>query len=326
MSADAPQATFTPPAPHVDSTVHGVHGAYPETEKVVPALHSAVLQHAASDGGVAAALVLSYTRQVLTLTPAAFFALMHLQAVNAAPPSVISPHVAVKAATSHTVSAVVLHSVFTPAAPHVEAAAHVVHGSFPVSENDVPPTQGGTAPLQTVSEPGAQAVFTPAAPHVEFAAHVVHADPGFDAKEPFAQSTQLASKPPFPAATDLPEMQLVQVVELASDHLPTAQSAHGPLPDAEKVAAAHASHTRSAVLLQAVFTPAVPHVAVAAQGAQGALPLADHVELPTHAATSLSTETVALSASHCGSSGRPGRAPRAMAVWVTKGARDRGCV
>ena len=53
------------------------------------------------------------------------------------------------------------------------AAAHASQGSVPVTENDVPPTQGAIAPLQTMSEPGVQAVLTPAV-HVDSSAHGEH--------------------------------------------------------------------------------------------------------------------------------------------------------
>ena len=36
-----------------------------------------------------------------------------------------------------------------------------MHGALPDAENDVPPTQGATAPVQTMSAPGTQAVLTP---------------------------------------------------------------------------------------------------------------------------------------------------------------------
>ena len=37
-----------------------------------------------------------------------------------------------------TVSAVLVHAVFTPAPPHVEVGAHVTHGAFPDAENVAP--------------------------------------------------------------------------------------------------------------------------------------------------------------------------------------------
>ena len=56
----------------------------------------------------------------------------------------------------------------------MESPAHATQGALPVPENDVPPTQGAIAPLQTMSDPGMQAVWTPAEPHVESSAHDVH--------------------------------------------------------------------------------------------------------------------------------------------------------
>ena len=55
----------------------------------------------------------------------------------------------------------------------MELPAHAPQGSLPVPENDVPPTQGAIAPLQTMSEPGVQAVLTPAV-HVDSSAHGEH--------------------------------------------------------------------------------------------------------------------------------------------------------
>ena len=59
---------------------------------------------------------------------------------------------------------------WTPIAPHVEASAHVAHGSLPEVENVVPATH---ATLHAVSAVVVQAVFTPSA-HVDAAAQVVH--------------------------------------------------------------------------------------------------------------------------------------------------------
>ena len=58
----------------------------------------------------------------------------------------VDPATHAAAAPSHTVFAVAVQAVFTPAAPHVEAAAHVVQGALPESENDVPTSHGVTSP------------------------------------------------------------------------------------------------------------------------------------------------------------------------------------
>ena len=73
----------------------------------------------------------------------------------------------------HSVSVVVVQSVSTPAA-HVESAVHVMHGTLPEAEKDIPPTHGATAPLHTMSDPRLQAISTPAAAHVVFAEQLVH--------------------------------------------------------------------------------------------------------------------------------------------------------
>ena len=114
----------------------------------------------------------------------------------------------------------------------MESPAHATQGTLPVPENDVPPTQGAIAPLQTMSEPGIQAVWTPVEPHVES----------------------------------------------------EAQDVHGAFPEAEKVLPATQAtwHTMSAVLVQAVLTPAV-HVASAAHVLHGAFPEAEKVVPATHA-------------------------------------------
>ena len=69
----------------------------------------------------------------------------------------------------HTMSAVVVQSVFTPPV-HVESAEHVTHGAVPEAENVVPAAH---ATWQTVSAVLVQMVFTPAV-HVALTAHFVH--------------------------------------------------------------------------------------------------------------------------------------------------------
>ena len=124
----------------------------------------------------------------------------------------------------------------------MESPAHATQGALPVPENDVPPTQGAIAPLQTMSEPGMQAVWTPAEPHVEL----------------------------------------------------EAQDLHGAFPEVEKVMpAAHATwHTVSAVLVQAVLTPAM-HVESAVHVLHGAFPEAEKVVPAVHGRHALSAEIVA---------------------------------
>ena len=65
---------------------------------------------------------------------------------------------------SHTVSAVVVHVVLTPAAEHV---VHALHGALPDDENEVPVSH---ATWHTVSVEAVQVVLTPVG-HVEAAAH-----------------------------------------------------------------------------------------------------------------------------------------------------------
>ena len=53
----------------------------------------------------------------------------------------------------HTVFAVWMQAVFTPAGSHVEPAAHAAHTSLPDAEKVLPPIHGTGSPLHTVSEP-----------------------------------------------------------------------------------------------------------------------------------------------------------------------------
>ena len=70
---------------------------------------------------------------------------------------------------AHTVSVVAVHAVWTPAAPHTEAARQELHGAIPNADHVVPATHGVS---HTVSVVAVQAVLTPAV-HVASAAQAV---------------------------------------------------------------------------------------------------------------------------------------------------------
>ena len=234
-----------------------VHGAFPETENDVPAAHATL--HTVSVASVQA-----------VFTPASPHVESAAHASHGALP--VAEKIEPTQATWHSVSVVVVQVVFTPRG-HVESPAHAPQGSVPVPENDVPPTHGGIAPLQTMSEPGVQAVLTPAAPHVESTAQVVHGVyPDVEKVEPAAHATL--------HTVSAVGVQAVFTLGRNGPYFPpaahVASAAHvvqGAFPESEKdVPAAHATwHTVSVVGVQAVFTPAA-HVELAAHAVQGAFP------------------------------------------------------
>lgn len=153
-------------------------------------------------------------------------------------------------ATWQIVLFVVVHDFSTPSA-QVETAAQVSQGSFPVLENEAPPTHGAIAPAHTIFAPGTQAVLTPAV-HVESAAHAAHGElPDADHEVPVTHGV---------SHTVL--VVLVHAVLTPNAHVASAaQAAHGSLPVAalNEVPTTHdagaALHSVFLVTTQAVFTP-----------------------------------------------------------------------
>ena len=178
------QAVLTFPAPsHVESAAHTLHGALPDTDHVAPDSHGT--SHTVSIVVVQA-----------VLTPLEHMASTAHASHGALP---VVDHVEPSAhGTSHTASVVVLHDCLTPAAAQVDSAVHGVHGAFPDPEKDVPPTQGATAPLHTISDPGLQVALTPA-PHEPATEHTLHgALPDADHVAPSLHGTVTHATAPFP--------------------------------------------------------------------------------------------------------------------------------
>ena len=118
------------PATQVDPAAHGVHGSLPETENEVPPTHGAIAPlHTMSEPGMQA-----------VWTPAEPHVESEAQDVHGAFPEVEKVMPAAHA-TWHTVSAVLVQAVLTPAM-HVESAVHVLHGAFPEAEKVVPAVHG----------------------------------------------------------------------------------------------------------------------------------------------------------------------------------------
>ena len=114
------------PATQVDPAAHGVHGSLPETENEVPPTHGAIAPlHTMSEPGMQA-----------VWTPAEPHVESSAQDVHGAFPEAEKVLPAAHA-TWHTVSAVLVQAVLTPAV-HVEAAAHAVQE--PVEEENDPAT------------------------------------------------------------------------------------------------------------------------------------------------------------------------------------------
>ena len=151
MSAPGTHAVLTPVG-HVDAVAHGWHGALPDEDHVEPSSHA----------GAALQTVFFCVVQVV-LTPCVHVAAAAQSEHGATPDEdqVLPAPVPPVHGTLHTRSFVATHADLDPEPPHAETAVHAVHGSLPDTENDVPPTQGATAPVQTMSAPGTQAVLTP---------------------------------------------------------------------------------------------------------------------------------------------------------------------
>ena len=114
---------LAPSTPHVEATVHAVHGSWPDAENAVPATQGVL--HTAS-------VVL--VQSVLTpFTPHA------RHAAHGALPDAENVVPATQAEL-HSVLDVLVHADATPA-EHVDAAAHAAHGALPDAENVVPATQ-----------------------------------------------------------------------------------------------------------------------------------------------------------------------------------------
>jgi hypothetical protein len=134
----------------------------------------------------------------------------------------------------------------------VESPAHATQGALPVPENDVPPTQGAIAPLQTMSEPGIQAVWTPAEPHFESSAQDVHG------AFPEAEKVLPAAHATWHTVSDV----LVQAVLTPAVHVASAaHTVHGALPEVEKVEpVVHGRHALSAEIVAGVKPSPATHV------------------------------------------------------------------
>ena len=154
--------TYLTPLAQAALVVHGVQGSLPVPENDEPPMHvaTAPVQTMSAPGTHAVLTPVGHVDAVAHRWHGALPDEDHVEPSShdpGVPPP--PPPVPPEELSKHTVSVVVLHTYLTPLAQ--ASVVHAVHGSLPDTENDVPPTQGATAPVQTVSAPGTQAVLTP---------------------------------------------------------------------------------------------------------------------------------------------------------------------
>ena len=126
MFAVAVHVVLTPAA-HMEYAAHGAQGATAVTDQVEPSTHGA--SHTVFDVCLQ-----------MFFTPAVPHEEVTVQSAHGALPESENVEPAMHAIL-HTVSAVWVQMVIAPSL-HDDAAVHVVQGSFPVAENDVPDTHG----------------------------------------------------------------------------------------------------------------------------------------------------------------------------------------